>query len=68
VTQEPSAAQKLVGDVYFNAHYAGQKPSRARLDLVRFTPGAQAGLRRARDDVGRQAHGRRVPGLAADGK
>ncbi len=30
----------FAGDVYFNASYTGQGPSRARLDLVRFTPGA----------------------------
>lgn len=28
------------GDVYFNSYYAGQEPSRVRLNLVRFTPGA----------------------------
>ena len=28
------------GDVYFNAYYAGEPPSRTRLNLVRFTPGA----------------------------
>ena len=30
----------FTGDVYFNAYYAGEEPSRARLNLVRFTPGA----------------------------
>lgn len=30
----------FTGDVYFNAYYAGVEPSRARLNLVRFTPGA----------------------------
>ena len=30
----------FTGDVYFNAYYAGQTPSRTRLNLVRFTPGA----------------------------
>lgn len=29
------------GDVYFNAYYAGEEPSRTRLNLVRFTPGAR---------------------------
>ena len=28
------------GDVYYNAYYAGEEPSRTRLNLVRFTPGA----------------------------
>jgi quercetin dioxygenase-like cupin family protein len=28
------------GDVHFNSYYSGQEPSRARLNLVRFTPGA----------------------------
>lgn len=32
--------QWFTGEVYFNAYYAGQEPSRARLNLVRFTPGA----------------------------
>lgn len=30
----------FTGDVYFNAYYSGQQPSRARLNLVRFAPGA----------------------------
>ena len=30
----------FTGDVYFNAYYRGEEPSRARLNLVRFTPGA----------------------------
>lgn len=30
----------FTGDVYFNAYYAGEAPSRVRLNLVRFTPGA----------------------------
>jgi quercetin dioxygenase-like cupin family protein len=30
----------FTGDVYFDAYYSGQEPSRARLNLVRFTPGA----------------------------
>nr|WP_234407423.1 cupin domain-containing protein [Microterricola viridarii] len=33
-------AEWFTGDVYFNAYYAGEEPSRARLNLVRFTPGA----------------------------
>ncbi len=28
------------GDVYVNAYYTGAEPSRARLNLVRFAPGA----------------------------
>ena len=32
--------QWFTGEVYFNAYYTGQEPSRARLNLVRFTPGA----------------------------
>ncbi|MCH1883434.1 cupin domain-containing protein [Agrococcus sp. ARC_14] len=31
----------FTGDVWFNAHYAGEAPSRARLNLVRFSPGAR---------------------------
>lgn len=34
------------GDVYFNAYYAGEEPSRARLNLVRFTPGAHTAWHR----------------------
>ncbi|MFD1212538.1 cupin domain-containing protein [Arthrobacter sp. GCM10027362] len=33
-------AEWFTGDVYFNSYYAGSEPSRARLNLVRFTPGA----------------------------
>ncbi|BDI22957.1 cupin domain-containing protein [Herbiconiux sp. L3-i23] len=34
-------AEWFSGDVYFNAYYSGDEPSRARLNLVRFTPGAR---------------------------
>jgi quercetin dioxygenase-like cupin family protein len=34
------------GDVYFNAYYAGEPPSRTRLNLVRFTPGAHTAWHR----------------------
>jgi quercetin dioxygenase-like cupin family protein len=34
-------AEWFTGDVYFNAYYAGTEPSRTRLNLVRFTPGAR---------------------------
>ena len=33
-------ADWFTGDVYFNQYYAGEAPSRTRLNLVRFTPGA----------------------------
>jgi quercetin dioxygenase-like cupin family protein len=36
----------FTGDVYFNAYYAGEEPSRARLNLVRFTPGAHTAWHR----------------------
>ncbi|WP_084103198.1 cupin domain-containing protein [Demequina sp. NBRC 110056] len=39
-------AEWFTGDVYFNAYYAGQEPSRARLNLVRFTPGAHTAWHR----------------------
>lgn len=32
--------ERFSGDVYFNAYYTGEAPSRTRLNLVRFTPGA----------------------------
>ena len=31
----------FTGDVYFDAYYRGEEPSRARLNLVRFAPGAR---------------------------
>ncbi|MFG6504502.1 cupin domain-containing protein [Microbacterium sp. P05] len=34
------------GDVYFNAYYQGEEPSRVRLNLVRFTPGAHTAWHR----------------------
>jgi quercetin dioxygenase-like cupin family protein len=34
------------GDVYFTSYYAGQEPSRARLNLVRFTPGSHTAWHR----------------------
>ena len=34
------------GDVYFNAYYKGDEPSRTRLNLVRFTPGAHTAWHR----------------------
>ncbi|MFB2596521.1 cupin domain-containing protein [Herbiconiux sp. P17] len=34
------------GDVYFNAYYSGAEPSRTRLNLVRFTPGAHTAWHR----------------------
>ncbi|ARU52949.1 cupin [Cellulosimicrobium cellulans] len=33
-------ASWFTGDVWFDAYYAGTEPSRARLNLVRFAPGA----------------------------
>jgi quercetin dioxygenase-like cupin family protein len=39
-------AEWFTGDVYFNAYYAGTEPSRARLNLVRFTPGAHTAWHR----------------------
>jgi len=36
----------FTGDVYFNAYYAGDELSRARLNLVRFTPGAHTAWHR----------------------
>lgn len=33
-------AEWFTGEVYFNVYYTGKGPSRARLNLVRFTPGA----------------------------
>jgi quercetin dioxygenase-like cupin family protein len=33
-------AEWFDGNVYFNSYYVGQPPSRTRLNLVRFTPGA----------------------------
>lgn len=34
-------AELFVGDVHFDALYAGEEPSRARLNVVRFAPGAR---------------------------
>jgi quercetin dioxygenase-like cupin family protein len=34
------------GDVYFDVYYRGEEPSRARLNLVRFTPGARTAWHR----------------------
>ncbi|SFN98912.1 (R)-mandelonitrile lyase [Mycetocola miduiensis] len=31
----------FTGDVYFDVYYRGEEPSRARLNLVRFAPGAR---------------------------
>jgi len=39
-------AEWFTGDVYFNAYYAGETPSRTRLNLVRFTPGAHTAWHR----------------------
>ena len=36
----------FTGDVYFNAYYVGEEPSRTRLNLVRFTPGAHTAWHR----------------------
>jgi quercetin dioxygenase-like cupin family protein len=47
--QEPTVKgpdEWFSGDVYFNAYYAGEEPSRARLNLVRFTPGAHTAWHR----------------------
>jgi quercetin dioxygenase-like cupin family protein len=44
----------FTGDVYFNAYYAGEEPSRARLNLVRFTPGAHTAWHR--HAVGQMLH------------
>ncbi|GAA1059288.1 (R)-mandelonitrile lyase [Agromyces bracchium] len=44
----------FAGDVYFNAYYAGAEPSRARLNLVRFTPGAHTAWHR--HTVGQTLH------------
>ena len=38
--------ERFTGDVYFNAYYSGQQPSRSQLNLVRFTPGAQTAWHR----------------------
>jgi quercetin dioxygenase-like cupin family protein len=38
--------QWFTGDVYFTVHYSGTAPSRARLYLVRFTPGAHTAWHR----------------------
>ena len=42
--QQPSTkapARFFTGDAWWNIIYAGQEPSRARLNLVRFAPGAR---------------------------
>ncbi|HAN24334.1 MAG: cupin domain-containing protein [Microbacterium sp.] len=39
-------AEWFDGDVYVNAHYTGVAPSRARLNLVRFMPGAHTAWHR----------------------
>ena len=39
-------AEWFTGDVYFDAYYRGDEPSRARLNLVRFTPGAHTAWHR----------------------
>ncbi|MGU3646836.1 cupin domain-containing protein [Microbacterium sp. C23T] len=39
-------AEWFSGDVYFNAYYRGEEPSRTRLNLVRFTPGAHTAWHR----------------------
>lgn len=57
--QEPSETVKgprqwFTGDVYFNAYYTGEEPSRTRLNLVRFTPGARTA--RHRHAVGQTLH------------
>ena len=36
----------FTGDVWFNAYYAGTEPSRSRLNLVRFAPGAHTAWHR----------------------
>jgi quercetin dioxygenase-like cupin family protein len=47
-------AQMFTGDVYFDAYYKGEEPSRARLNLVRFTPGARTAWHR--HAVGKTLH------------
>ena len=39
-------ASWFTGDVWFDAYYAGTEPSRARLNLVRFAPGAHTAWHR----------------------
>lgn len=39
-------AEWFTGDVYINAYYAGEGASRARLNLVRFAPGARTAWHR----------------------
>lgn len=39
-------AEWFTGDVYFDAFYRGEEPSRVRLNLVRFTPGARTAWHR----------------------
>lgn len=36
----------FTGDVWFNAYYTGTEPSRSRLNLVRFAPGAHTAWHR----------------------
>ncbi|GLI27033.1 cupin [Agromyces rhizosphaerae] len=38
--------QWFTGDVYFNPYYMGKPPSRTRVNLVRFTPGARTAWHR----------------------
>jgi len=38
--------ERFTGDVYFNSYFAGDGPSHARLNLVRFTPGAHTAWHR----------------------
>ena len=38
--------ERFTGDVYFNTHFVGDAPSRTRLYLVRFTPGAHTAWHR----------------------
>lgn len=49
IPQEPTArgpAEWFTGEVYLNVYYAGEEPSRARLNLVRFAPGAHTAWHR----------------------
>ena len=39
-------AEWFTGDVWFNVYYAGEEPSRSRLNLVRFAPGGHTAWHR----------------------
>jgi quercetin dioxygenase-like cupin family protein len=45
-TSTKGPAEWFIGDVYFDVIYRGAEPSRARLNIVRFAPGARTAWHR----------------------